>query len=301
MRTQLTIRPAKQSDKKAILEFCQHTFDWGDYVPHVWEQWVKEKHARLFTALIGSQPVGMMRVSIIKPGEAWLQAARTHPDHRRRGIATALTTACLEWAKGQGARTVRLATDSDNQAAQKTLQKLGFTQISDFLIMKCEKPQPEKPLNANWAQESETERIWKFLKNSDIFAQSNGLYTILFTWISLDKKDLSKFVSSKKAIVQYENDVVNGLVLIDETVRNAWPEKPFQTCYIDGDRKAVIDMMRFFKTYSCQQGVTNCYAFACNTPSIADALAEAGFSREEPTTELVYKRNLIPKNPNRKN
>jgi len=292
MQDQLTIRPAQQSDKEAVFKFCEHTFNWGDYITNVWDRWLKERQAILLTATLNNKPVGIMRVSLQKPSEAWLQAARTAPDYRRKGIATALTTACLKWAKTKGAKTAMLATDSDNQVAQKALKKLGFAQVSDFLIMECKGFQIEKIKNCKWAQRSDAEKIWKFLTNSDIFTKSAGLYTILFAWATLENQDLARFIVNKKAIIHESNDAIDGLVLIDETVKNVWQEKPFQTCYIDGDHQGVRDMIRFFKTYSCQQEITNVYAFACNIPIISAALTEIGFNSEEPTTELIYEKKL---------
>lgn len=295
MKKHIAIRPAEQSDKEAVFEFCQHSFDWGDYIFHVWNRWLEEENAQLFTALVDAQPVGIMRISIPKPGEAWLQAARTHPDHRRRGIATALTNGCLKWAKDKGVKIARLATDSDNYAAQKTLRKLHFTQVADFLVMKCEKLQTEKTQRSAWAQESDTEKIWSFLTRSNIFKKSAELYTVLFTWKTLDKKDLAQFISNKQAIAYYSDDgTIGGLVLIDESVRDVWQEKPFQTCYIDGDQRTIADMMKLFKTYSHQRQVTNVYAFACNTSEILEALARTDFSSEDSTTELIYQKKLAP-------
>jgi ribosomal protein S18 acetylase RimI-like enzyme len=293
MPNKIHVRPAQQSDREDVFKFCKHTFDWGDYIPHVWDTWLKQKHGRVFTALMDNKPVGIMRVSITKPGEVWLQAARTHPDYRRRGIATALTDACLEWARSKGAETAVLSTDSDNYAAQKIIQKLGFTQVSDFLIMLCKGIQAAKTEISRWAQKSDTEKIWKFLAESEVFEKSAGLYTVIFTWMSLGKQDLAKFIANRKAIVYEDGGTINGLALIDETVKDVWEdEKPFQTCYVDGDRQAIIDMMDFFKTYSAQQGIMNVYAFVCNMPTIASALTEIGFKSEEDHTELIYLKRL---------
>ncbi len=293
MQNQLVIRPAQQSDREAVLRFCEHTFDWGDYIPDVWDTWMKQKHGEVFTALIDNKPVGIMRVSITKPGEVWLQAARTHPDYRRRGVATALTDACLKWAKSKGAETAVLSTDSDNYAAQGAIQNLGFTQVSDWMIMLCKGIQTAETANSRWAQKGETERIWRFLAESEIFEMSAGLCSVIFTWMSLDEGDLARFIANQKAIVYDDKGTIKGLVLIDETVRDLWEdEKPFQTCYVDGDHQAIVDMMNFFKTYSAQKGIANVYAFAYNTPTVAAALTETGFKREQDHTELVYLRKL---------
>lgn len=288
----VSIRPAQQSDRKTVFKFCEQTFDWGDYVPNVWDVWLRDEKAKLFTATLDNKPVGIMRVSMQKAGEAWLQAARTDPSYRRIGVATALTNACLNWAERKGAKIARLGTDSDNHVAQRAFEKFGFTQISDFLIMKCENLRAEKAENSRWARERDIKKTWRFLSHSEIFAESASLYTILFVWASLGKQSLAGFITSKNAILYRSNGTVTGLVLIDKTVRDVWREKPFQTCYIDGNHQAIVDMMKFFKDYSYRRGVAKVYAFAYNTPSIANALSSAGFSREEPTTELIYERRM---------
>jgi ribosomal protein S18 acetylase RimI-like enzyme len=292
MIDKLVIRPAQQSDREAVFKFCEHAFDWGDYVPDVWDMWLNEQHSRVFTATLDNAPVGIMRVAIKKPGEAWFQAARTHPNHRRMGIATALAEACCEWARNNGAKTVRLSTDSDNYAAQEVLKKLGFIRISDFIIMKCERPRPQEAGKCRWARKGDVERIWKFLAGSDVFKASAGLYTVLFIWMTLDKKDLDRFVTSGKAIIHQCEDVVDGLILIDETVRDVWDNKPIQTSYIDGERRAISEMMKLVKTYASTDDFETVYAFACNTPSLVKALTEAGFSRDDQNTEFIYHKTL---------
>lgn len=293
MKPQLAIRTARQSDKEEVFRFCENTFEWGDYISNVWNRWSKEKQAQLFTALFCNKPVGIMRVAMLKPGEAWLQAARTHPDYRRQGVATALTHACLRWARSKGAGIVRLATESGNMAAQRMLDKLGFTRLSDFLILKCEKMQPEETESSKWARKGDVDKTWRFLANSGIFKESGRLYTILYTWMSLKKPDLAEFVDQNKVVVHESNEAVDGLVLMDDTVRKMWRERSLQTCYIDGDYEVIVDMMRFFKTYACRRRVKIVYAFACNLPVIEVALAESGFSREDHEGELVYEKEII--------
>ncbi|MGB9134933.1 MAG: GNAT family N-acetyltransferase [Candidatus Bathyarchaeia archaeon] len=290
MRDQLVVRQAKQSDREAVFKFCEHSFDWGDYVPDVWDGWMKEQHSRVFTATLNGEPVGIMRVSLPKPGEAWFQAARTHPDYRRRGIATALAGACLEWARDDGAKIIRLSTDSDNYASRKTLEKLDFTRTSDFLIMRCERLQSEVSQDCRWARESEVERIWKFLGESEVFDASEGLYTVLFVWMSLERRDVERFVADRKAIIHIRGSVVDGLVLVDDTVRKLWEET--QTCYIDGDRSAVSEMLKFLKAYAYREGFKRVHAFACNTSLIREMLTAAGFSRDDQNTEFIYEKTL---------
>ena len=35
----MVIRRALDSDKAKVLEFCKNTFEWGDYIETVWDEW----------------------------------------------------------------------------------------------------------------------------------------------------------------------------------------------------------------------------------------------------------------------
>ena len=36
------LRLAKNSDKEHVLNFCEKTFSWGDYIHEVWDSWIDE-------------------------------------------------------------------------------------------------------------------------------------------------------------------------------------------------------------------------------------------------------------------
>ncbi len=58
------------------------------------------------------------------------------PDHRRRGIATALLAVGHRWAQQEGHRQITLQVFSDNPAAQALYQSLGYQ--TEAILMKKE-------------------------------------------------------------------------------------------------------------------------------------------------------------------
>jgi len=105
-----------------VFRFCEKTWSWGDYVPKVWDRWLKEENGRVFVATINGIPIGISHLSIDKPHEVWLSGARTDSNYRRMGVATAITRRCLEYGKKKGTQIVRLVTGSDNVAAKAGIQ-----------------------------------------------------------------------------------------------------------------------------------------------------------------------------------
>jgi len=132
-KLQIHVREACDADREAVFEFCRHTWSWGDYIPHVWDKWLREENGKVFVATVDGVPVGIQHITIDKPNEAWLSGSRTAPNYRRMGVATAITMKCLEYAKSMGVKVARLVTESDNKAAIAAVQKMGFKPVAEFL------------------------------------------------------------------------------------------------------------------------------------------------------------------------
>ncbi|MEM2988231.1 MAG: GNAT family N-acetyltransferase, partial [Candidatus Bathyarchaeia archaeon] len=261
------VREAREDDQEAVFEFCRHTWSWGDYIPNVWDKWLREPNGKVFVATLGGVPIGMQHITIDKPGEAWLSGARTAPQYRRMGVATAITEKCLEYAKGAGVRVARLVTESDNVAALAAVQKMGFKPVAEFVEMTL-----EKVLGGDgggeasfWASLNRSDAVWRYLQSSEVYRQAAGLYTVLYHWYTLDGRDLERFIEQGKAITySCEYGAVEGLILVDDAVSREWREHSIQTCYIDGDFEAALDMAKFLLGYCQAKGIKKVYGFTCN-------------------------------------
>jgi GNAT superfamily N-acetyltransferase len=293
-KLQIHVREACDADREAVFEFCRHTWSWGDYIPHVWDRWLREENGKVFVATVDGVPVGIQHITIDKPGEAWLSGARTAPSYRRMGVATAITMKCLEYAKSRGVKVARLVTESDNAAALAAVQKMGFKPAAEFVEMTL-----EKVLSVDgggevsfWASLGHLDDVWFYLQSSEVYHKAAGLYTVLYHWYSLDKRDLERFVRQGKAITHSGKDgFVGGLVLVDDGVSSEWQEKSIQTCYIDGDFETVLDMAKFLLAQCQEEGIEKIYGFTCNHPPITEALERLGFKKPE-TKAIVFEKSL---------
>jgi ribosomal protein S18 acetylase RimI-like enzyme len=292
LKSKIYVRKARSTDQEAVFKFCEKTWSWGDYIPKVWDKWLKEENGKVFVATIDDMPVGIAHLSIDKPHEVWLSGARTDPNYRRRGVATAITKKCLEYARKKGAKVARLVTESDNIAAGTLLQKLGFKKIAEFVEMTTEKITKEKSRNSRWVEENETEALWDYLQNSRVYHKSAGSYTVLFHWFSLEKHDLEGFIKQRKAISHMNSqEEIDGLTLTEDATSREWRKNSIQTCYIDGDYEAVLDMIKFLKSHCYATKIKRIYGFTCNHKPIITALRKLEFEPPE-TTEIVYEKRI---------
>ncbi|MEM2104366.1 MAG: GNAT family N-acetyltransferase [Candidatus Bathyarchaeia archaeon] len=290
-KLQIHLREACNSDREAVFEFCRNTWSWGDYIPRVWDKWLKEKNGKVFVATVCGVPVGISHITLDKPCEAWLSGARTAPNYRRMGVATSITRKCIEYAEGKGAKVVRLVTESTNKVAIAAFQKMGFKPVSEFVEMELGKVSINGNSTSSWADESMLSAVWSYLQASKAYYKAAGLYTVLYHWRSLDKDDLRCFFREGKAIVcSSEAEKVCGLMLVDDTVAKEWRESSIQTCYIDGNFETTIDMAQFLIAHCHMKGIEKVYGFTCNYKPIVTALEKIGFKQRESKAVIFEKR-----------
>jgi ribosomal protein S18 acetylase RimI-like enzyme len=291
MKREFVVREARASDKDLVLRFCQNTFEWGDYIENVWDYWLTDSSGKLFVATFEDIPVGVSHVAVVKRGEAWVEGARVASEFRRMGVASLLNDASFKWTSEHDAKVVRAVTDSTNVVAQKALTKLGFRFVSEWVMMEFDGCQLEASEHTRFAEKADLPTLWSFLQGSEGFKKSGGLFAVVFRWKSLDKSDLQDFVERHMAVICERDEAVRGLILFDDTVKRAWQENSFQTCYVDGDFESVLSMGRFLKGFFYEEGVARIYGATHNHAPICSAFSELGF-KSGGHTELVYARKL---------
>ena len=61
---QLEVRRAREEDRDAVLAFSSQTWEWGDYIAYVWDEWLHDENGALFVATLDRQPVGIANLRI---------------------------------------------------------------------------------------------------------------------------------------------------------------------------------------------------------------------------------------------
>ena len=89
------------------------------------DDWIRK--SMMYTAYIGSDPVGY--ISLLERGTAsvvWVTDLVIHADHRRKGVASSLVSAAIDWAVARAHRRLILEIQSKNVPAIRLAQKFGF-------------------------------------------------------------------------------------------------------------------------------------------------------------------------------
>lgn len=125
------LRPGRPDDIEAIASFTTDTFSWGDYVAESFAEWLEEQETEVVVATgDDDRPIALARVRMLASREGWISAARVHPDHRRRGLASALNDWCVDWIGGRGGVVARLQIETWNEAAHNQVVAIGYRPVA---------------------------------------------------------------------------------------------------------------------------------------------------------------------------
>ena len=111
-----------------------------DYVAFL-ERQCTARDGRVFVAEVEGRVAGFVCVVSATRGDspddpatfAWIHDIYVRPEHRRRGLATALMSAAESFARSRGAREVRLGVIDRNVDARAMYQGLGFRDYTRVL------------------------------------------------------------------------------------------------------------------------------------------------------------------------
>lgn len=291
---EISFREGRPEDLEDIRSFTTGTFEWGDYVPDEFLNWLKQPESLAIVAAAGAnQPIGLARVRMLSTKEAWLSGARVHPDHRRRGIASELNTRGVEWARERGASVIRLATEETNTAARRQVEKLGYRSVAVFaLAIRTFAPfaphdegsngarRPPGPERFDLAPAAEAEPAFMVWSTQDLINTAHGLYAADgWAFRRLMSADVAKAARSRQLWT-----CPAGWAITEEDDGEIWVPL-LVTTPDDADRaaRALVDL-------AVEHQATRLAAMIPRVPWLEDALFKQGVMPKHPNH--IYERAL---------
>jgi GNAT superfamily N-acetyltransferase len=285
----LRIRPARKSDKEEILSFCVNTFNWGDYIDRVWDDWLRS--GRLLIVEDGGRKIGMSHVAVCpNSGSTWLEGVRVRPDRRRSQIATKLIAKMIQYGWQNGARQASAIVDVTNVASQRLMEKNGFAVISRWAYYSAGGRPRRRRSEARLATAGEVEGIWNYLQNSEIYSLSAKRYVKSWHWYSLDRKALKNFLKEKRVIVA--GSPINGVAIINK--RGYWDKSNImQIIYLDAASAGALGHLISFVTNIYLDGEFEGLQLVCHDSKRLTSFIEKFMIKDEEQF-LLYNKVFAP-------
>jgi len=295
MDGKLNIRPARPDDRPAVERICAHTWEWGDYIPQVWDEWLADPRAVLQVGELDGQVVAVNRVLFQTPGQVWLEGMRVDPERRRQGIGWQFMEHDLAYAREHGAKVVRLATGHSNTAVQAMVARVGMVRIGAAQLLVAEAiPGGPLPaiLGAEWAAQ-----VAAFLRRSSVLAHTHGLYDAGWVWQSLSAERVAELLAAGQmaALLTPEGELAAlAVASIDPEGGGMWvgyadaaPQRA------SGRPEAVTTLATALRAHAAKVGSPQVEAMLPDLAWLRDAFRAAGYEQGDWKGELwIFERRF---------
>jgi GNAT superfamily N-acetyltransferase len=284
---ELRIRAAQPEDKEPVLAFCAHTWDWGDYLPEVWDCWLGSSQGTVLVATYGDRPVAVVHAVMASATEGWLEGLRTDPRYRRRGIATALNAGAISVLGAMGARIVRLASHGENVEAHRLAGQMGFQRVGAFVPFEAkiaeDAGEPCIRLDA-----SDRATVLRFLDRSSVFPLTGGLLYVGWIARELTAAVVEERLASGHILAVGEREEPLALAIIGEDRDSGDNEPTLRIEYVDGATDAAGHLALALRQEAARRGLARVAAQLPDVLVIQDAFRGAEYVNRANSPYLVF-------------
>lgn len=274
---EITIRLAQPEDREAVLAFCAHTWEWGDYIERVWDTWLNDS-GDLLVAVVDHRPVGLVHTHLINATDVWQEGMRVDPAYRQQGIARRLSMEAGAQALRRGATMVRLLTESTNAASIHMIEQARFRQVGAFAFYTAPPlaTLPRRNLEAPvLAVPGDLDEIIAYLDVSSLFPAVGGLYYEDFVGYRISDTLLSEKIQAGEVYLLRRWKRLDGLAIAPE--REDWRGRYLAIGYIDGSTEAISLIAYALRRNAADQGLTEVVATVPDLIMVRDAFVGAEY------------------------
>jgi len=265
------VRPARASDKVPLMSFIKDVWGGHDYIPSVWDMWLRDRRGKMFVVDADGTPVGMNRVKFLEDGSAWFEGARVHPAFRGRGLASMLGEHSMRFAANRGVGLFRLTSGSRNRAAHRQISRILFSEVARFSVYAPQKGKKLRPRGeATRSTPSELSTVMALLGRAKEFQLGYGVFWHDFAAASLTKNVVSGLLA--EGAVWQSGDAVAVIRAGGEGEGN-WEE----VCYLGGPVSDSIKLVRALVGRDRNAGER--FVFVPQRSPLIHALRKEGYGR----------------------
>jgi GNAT superfamily N-acetyltransferase len=274
------IRRSTVRDTEAMLEITRPVWGGHDYLPRVWDDWLRDGAGYPATLEVDGAVSGFQHVQVQEDGTGWIEGIRVREDTQSRGLGLALLHDGVRWAQENNLPRVRLCTYAGNPASNRIASKAGLREAARVQILSADAETDNEPVGIRIALPSELDEVDAFITAT---SGSGSLYTEGWTAYSLDRRRLRMLLATQ-AVMVVGNDEIDGVAIATATVEHS----SLRLGYISGSERSVRVLARAAIAVAGRVGFDRAVCYAPVTNEVRGVLEAAGYIWRDRDEMVLY-------------
>jgi len=281
----LRIKKITKSDKKRVLEISAKIWEGDDYLPDVFDKWINDRNGLFAGLWLDNVLIAFGRMKFITPTDAWLEGLRKDQNLKIKGVGEKLARYCLkELSKRKNLSSIRFSTYFDNTPSIKLNKKLGFEKVLTLSLKYLNiKKRNIKNISRFIKKADDLPKIQDFIEKSEYLKKSKNFITKGWVIYPYSRDLLKQFFFENKIFVYEQNDVIKGIVLIDES---AYKDVLWISFLYVEDRRIFRALLKYLKKLGLENKKNEIEILVPNVKKLKTILKEFNFSSWEQDNDI---------------
>jgi GNAT superfamily N-acetyltransferase len=262
-------------------ELTRDVWEGSDYVPYVWDEWLRDASGWLMVASLGGRVVGLQHIERQEDGSAWVEGIRVAADVRDRGIGGAMLRRAVQWAQEHACPWIRLATSSENPASNRIAKRNGLVLLGTFASQQTD-PRAGGRDGAHVASPVEYAQVRDFLAASLGDDPSRWVHTEAWTAHSLTEQRLRTLLAMESVVVCGSGPDAVAIA----TMNVARPS--LRIGFLRGTPEGMERLCLWLRASAADNGVSVLRANVLSDSDTLSALAASGFRSRHGHAMLLH-------------
>ncbi len=279
----LVVRPARASDRDAVIEMSKHIWGGLDYLPHAWDRWLDDPNGGLLTVLLDGEPVGVSKVTLLSPGEVWLEGLRLHPKLHGLGLTKQINRVSFREAMKHEPKSIRYATGVGNAASRHLGETRGF-----WLAAKTHwtwgKSISKGNLSGRIASLGELDEVLDFIQGTDCYRDTSGLLAVDWKFLELKRARVRDLIRAGRVLILPRQSAVRAAAIYERT---SFDGQSLCLGFVDGPDADVRALARDVLRIAGRAGLKEASAML-PVGRVSDLVFDAGYDLIEPAKAVAY-------------
>ena len=238
-----TFRRVREADKERVFDISSQIWEGDDYIPYVFDTWVKDTEGEFTAAFLEEKLIGFARYKIMKDGSAWLEGIRADSACRGMGFGNEMTKYYIEKAKTDGVQTLRLSTYFENNKSIHILEKNGFKKDAYFSFLYKDIDEGfEKSMPNNVVPILSTGAAWYFAVNSSFYKMTNAYLNHGWHFEKMTYEYLETLIKDQKVFGTIKDGRMTAMLVLTE---DSHGEGGYSIAFLDGDLTGMKKLIDF--------------------------------------------------------